>query len=74
MRKSQENSLLGLQMPGAKFSARQAQVLNDMPDWLVKSVVTGGYGADGVSKLVKPIASLVSSAKDVGTFASRWPY
>lgn len=71
LRGSNVNSLLGLKMPGARFSAKSAEDLLSMPDWLRKTLVIGGYGGDKVSDTLRPVTDLISSARDVRSLMPR---
>lgn len=59
------DSLTQLANPGARFSAKQAEDLLNMPDWLRSAVTVGGFTGKGVSDVLSPITDLVSTAKGV---------
>lgn len=63
--RSKEDAIRGLQMPGHRFSAKQAEDLLSMPDWLRSTVVQGGFVGDKASKAFGPITDIISSARRV---------
>lgn len=65
LKRSVEASLEQLKLPGARFSAKSAEDLEALPEWLRKSVSQGGYVGAGASKAISPITDLISSAKGI---------
>lgn len=63
--RSKEDAIKGLLMPGHRFSAKQAEDLLSMPDWLRSTVVQGAFVGDKASKTLGPISDLISSARGV---------
>lgn len=61
-RREAESRLAGLKIPGAQFSARQAQELNKLPDWAVNAAETGKYAGNAVKKTIEPLVELTQSA------------
>jgi hypothetical protein len=64
-----DTAVLGL--PGARFSAKQAEDLLSMPEWLRSALTIGGFGGTGVSKTISPITDLISGARDVRSLMPR---
>lgn len=62
-RVSNINSILGLSMPGHRFSAKQAEDLLSMPEWYRRSVEQGAYSGKGIAKSIEPVTEVISSAK-----------
>lgn len=87
LRRANEAQLAGLRMPGARFSARQAEDLEHIPEWLRKSVTQGGFVGGKISDTLSPITDLITSAKGIKSllqypnnptrrysgFEDRWP-
>lgn len=68
-----QNELSKLAVPGARVSARQAKALEDMPDWLFKTVTQGGYAGNKISDTLRPVSDIVGTAKGVkNMFDDRW--
>lgn len=64
-RRMNEAALSALRMPVARVSARQAEALEKMPDWLFNTVVQGGFTGGKVSDALSPLSDLISSARGV---------
>lgn len=87
LKTANEAAALGLGMPGRRFSAKQAEDLLSMPDWLRSMVTQGAFAGKGISQAVEPVTDLISSAKGVrsllqypnnptkkySSFEDRWP-
>lgn len=87
VRRRQEVVLSGARIPGARFSAAQANDLLNLPDWLRRSVTQGGFVGGKLSETLSPVSDLISSAKGVKSllqypnnptkkysgFEDRWP-
>jgi hypothetical protein len=58
-----EAGKLGLEMPAARFSARSAEDLLSMPEWLRASAVKGGFIGGKASDVVAPIVSSATAAR-----------
>lgn len=61
-RRGAEADRATLGLPLARFSAKQAEDLLSMPDWLRSSLVIGGFGGTGLSKTLSPVTDLLGSA------------
>jgi len=61
-RRMNEAELAAFKMPGARFSAKQAEDLLKMPDWLRSTVVQGGFVGSKVNDTLAPVTS---SAKTI---------
>lgn len=57
--------LRNLSIPSAKFSAKQAEDLNAMPDWARNAAVVGSFLGNRASDALSPISSLAGSASKV---------
>lgn len=73
MRRWDEASKIALSLPAARFSARSAEDLLSMPDWLRSSLNIGSFTGKGVGDVLKPATDLASSASNVArTFKDIW--
>lgn len=67
LRRQNVNSILGLSMPGHRVSARQAEAVERLPNWMFDIISQGSWTGKHTSEALRPLSDIISSAKGVNS-------